>query len=128
MPDTFRDTLLRQITSLQQQIATLEEKLAASKAALCAYDQHSGVGGVAEQPEDASVARFAGVRPFDAIVRVLAEHGGRMDRDALMKVLVDGGATAGKKRGLHNLRISIDVNENLGKLIVDGNTVSLPKP
>lgn len=121
MPDTFRSTLLTQIRAL-------EEKLAAARAALNAYDKHPSIDTKEPEvrPAGATSSRFTGMRPYDAIVRVLAENGGSMDRDDLMKALIEGGAVEGKKRGHHNLRISIDLNESLGKLLVDGTTVSLP--
>lgn len=122
MPDTFRATLLQLIKSLERQ-------LAAARATLQAYDSQPGKIETAPLPDVSgppSTARFRGMRPYDAIVRVLSEHGGAMDRDDLLRELADGGATEGKKRGMHNLRISIEVNESLGKLAVDGSRVALP--
>lgn len=116
MPDSFRDTLLLHIASLKKQ-------LSAAEASLHAYDQVANPPDV--QPTDPAAVRFQGMRPIDAIREALAEHGGRMTREALMQALIDGGATAGKKRGIHNLRISIDVNEKQGKLVVDGDVVSI---
>lgn len=49
-----------------------------------------------------------------------------MNQESLMDTLIASGATLGKKRGRHNLRISLELNTSLGKLIVDGEDVLLP--
>lgn len=115
MPADFREALV-------QEIATLEGRLDALRAALAAYDL-KGTGHMrAQSPSN----RFEGMRPtFRAIEIVLTESGGKMKRSDLMDQLVAGGAIIGKKRGLHNLRISIDDNAALGKLKVSGDDVEL---
>lgn len=121
MPDTFRDILLAHISEI-------ETELSAAKAALSAYDRKATTAGdPADHAGQAPEAKpYARVRPFNAIVSILeAARGGRMNREALMQELVSGGALEGKKRGLHNLRISIDLNAKMGKLRLDGDDVIL---
>jgi len=115
MENPVRKTLLAAVESTRTQLRQYE-------AALKAFDAEQ----VTPIPPSPPESRFAGVRPFDAIVQVLHENHGRMDREHLMDALVAGGATLGKKRGHHNLRISLDLNVKLGKLEIDGSDVVLP--
>jgi hypothetical protein len=115
MENTFRKTL-------SARIEALESELRSVRAALSAYDAETETPLVPASPEN----RFAGVRPlYGAIEQVLRDNGGRMSREGLMEALVAGGATQGKKRGVHNLRISIDTNATLGKLKLEGDDVLL---
>lgn len=115
MENTFRKTLIARIESVRAELRQCE-------AALKAFDAEASAPIDPRLPQN----RFEGVRPFDAIVEVLRENGGRMNQESLMDTLIASGATLGKKRGRHNLRISLELNTSLGKLIVDGEDVLLP--
>lgn len=115
MENTFRKTLIARIESLESELRSV-------RAALSAYDVEIETPLIPPSPEK----RFAGVRPlFPAIAQVLRDNGGRMNREGLMEALIAGGATLHKKRGVHNLRISIDTNMSLGKLKQEGDDVLL---
>ena len=75
---------------------------------------------------DSAESRFLGKEPIKAIRILLAESGGRMNRNRLMEALIAGGATSGKKRGVSNLRISIDLNLQNGNLLGEGDEILLP--
>jgi hypothetical protein len=121
VPTEFRDTIIRKIAQMKAELAALE-------AALAAYDR----GGEEEVTGDSisihglKSNRFADVKPlFRAVNAVLQENGGKMSRTELIRELIDSGATIGKKRGIHNIRISIDTNIALGKLREKGQTIEL---
>lgn len=65
--------------------------------------------------------------PIDAIEQVLQEHGGRMKRDELTDILVEGGLTTGRKRKESNIRISLEKNIRSKRLKEVGDYISLPK-
>jgi hypothetical protein len=112
-------------SALLGKIADSEAELSALRAALDAYD-HAGSSPASSAEPSGPLGRFTGMRPtFRAVEIVLKEHGGRMKRADLVSELVAGGAIVGKKRKEHNLRISIDDNAELGKLILDGDDVVL---
>jgi hypothetical protein len=114
MSAAFRDGILQQINQMESELKSL-------RAALTAYD-NAQPRILADSPE----TRFRGIAPLKAIRTLLKDNGGRMNRDAIIELLVAGGANIGKKRGNHNLRISIEVNIGNGNLIADGNDIVLP--
>ena len=71
--------------------------------------------------------RFFDWRPLDAARVVLEENGGKMKREELVDSIVAGGITHGKKRGLHNIRTSLELNIQTGNLIERVGIIILPK-
>lgn len=94
------------------------------RAALSAYDKSRLKRPSREVEPD---KRFQGRSPIQAIRILLGEAGGKMKRAALMSSLMQGGAALGKKRGEHNLRISIEVNISNGNLVASGDSIALPR-
>jgi hypothetical protein len=70
--------------------------------------------------------RFSRVRPQVAIKMVLNEKGPQT-QEALMRALESGGIALGKKRGLHNSRISIEKTLRTGALQQFGDLIGLPE-
>lgn len=70
--------------------------------------------------------RFYQMRPLTAIKMVLREKGAQT-RDSLVKELVDGGATVGRKRKDSNIRISMDKTLKNGSLQQVGDLIGLPE-
>ncbi len=70
--------------------------------------------------------RFYMRRPLDAVRLLLAESGGSMKRNSLEKALGQGGISVGRKRGDHNVRISINTNVANGNLREATGTIYLP--
>jgi hypothetical protein len=102
------------------QIAALEKQIADLRAALQAVQESKRKLG------DPKMI-FFDARPIDAIRVVLGEHGGRLKRAQLVDELVNGGLVRGKKRGLINIRTSIDLNIANGNLVQEGEYLELPK-
>lgn len=96
---------------LERLIKVKEDELRALKTALRALEQN--------EIKSKSSGRFIDMRPFDAVLILLSENSGRMKRPELEQALMDGGIAVGKKRGHHNVRISIDTNLKLGNLVED---------
>lgn len=118
MVDEFRESLIRKIDDVQGHLGALRN-------ALKAYDKakHGAV-----ESRTAADTRFANMTPtYRAIEIVLRESGGKMTRADLMTSLIDGGAMIGRKRGVHNLRLSIDKNIELGKIFQRGESVEIPR-
>jgi hypothetical protein len=91
---------LDQIEELKKQIAVIES-------ALKAFRQSQRTSGKTDM-------RFYGMRPLYVARDILAKHNGRMERAKMLEIMVAGGITCGKKRGQHNLRISLDTNVKNG--------------
>lgn len=113
---------MESIEALRKEIAALEKLIAARKSAL-----HALLKGESEAGTQS--LRFYGWRPLDAIRVVLRERGESMTRKEIHDVLENGGITKDKKRGAHNIRISIDLNIAEGNLIaLKGDRIGLPEP
>lgn len=106
--------------ALDGEILELQKKLRARIEARKALDRHDPKSGPGLS------GRFTGMRPLNAIRKVLAEHGSSMPEKELTQILIDGGITAGRKRAAHNIRISIDVSEKAGSLIRENGNIGLP--
>lgn len=106
--------------ALRQEIAALKKLIEAREEALRNIQR-------AESSAGAATLRFYMWRPLDAIREVLREHGGKMTRQEIHDALVAGGLTKDRKRGSHNIRISIEKNIVLENLIaVNDEYVALP--
>ena len=106
--------------ALEARIAELRKELSAHEEALRTLQR------VDSYPAETST-RFLKTRPLYAMRKVLKEHGKPMSVEDLINVLLRNGIANGRKRGHHNVRISIEVNEKLGNLIVKEGIVSLPQ-
>lgn len=58
---------------------------------------------------------------------VLQETGRALPQEELTNVLLAGGAATGKKRGKHNIRISIEITLNTGKLKQLNGKIGMPE-
>jgi len=67
--------------------------------------------------------RFYDMRPLNVARDILSKHNGRIERAKMLEIMVAGGITCGKKRGQHNLRISLDTNVKNGNLIQKGDYI-----
>ena len=106
--------------SIQDQIAALEKQAEGLRAILIEVQR-------AKRKHGDPSMRFFDWRPLDAVRTILQENGGRMKRSDLVRVLVEGGLTHAKKRGMANIRISIDLNIENENLIQKGDYIQLPK-
>lgn len=70
--------------------------------------------------------RFYKARPFYAMRAILSEKGAQTQEE-LMKILGDGGIAIGKKRGIHNTRISLEKTLRTGALKKVGDLIGLPE-
>jgi hypothetical protein len=70
--------------------------------------------------------RFYQARPQTCIVTLLRERGPQT-HEQLMKDLQAGGIAIGKKRGMHNPRISIERTLKTGALKKVGNLIGMPE-
>ena len=86
---------------LQAEIEMLAQQIKARKRALIALE-------VADLPVGVN-RRFFGVRPLIAMRTVFQEIGPRIPREEMERILMEGGIAIGRKRGYHNVRISIDL-------------------
>ena len=104
----------------------LEAKIAELRKELSAHEEALRLIQRAESYPPESSTRFLKTRPLYAIRKILRETGKPMAVESLIDVLLRNGIANGRKRGHHNVRISIEVNERLGNLIVKDGMVSLP--
>lgn len=109
-----RAEMIRKIESLKSEIKSYE-------AALQALDRR----GLASRT--GSEMRFYRTRPVDAMRIVLQETGRALPQEELTNVLLAGGAATGKKRGKHNIRISIEITLNTGKLKQLNGKIGMPE-
>ena len=105
--------ILDQIDSLEKQIAMLRTVLVEVQR----FQRKQG------DPK----MRFFDSRPLDAARKILEENRGRMGREEVIRLMVDGGLTHGKKRGMANIQISLDLNIENGNLLQKGKFLELPK-
>jgi hypothetical protein len=70
--------------------------------------------------------RFYQTRPYNAMKIILSENGAQT-QEQLMKALNEGGIAIGKKRGLHNTRISLEKTLKTGALKKVGEFIGLPE-
>lgn len=100
-------------------ISYLEREIHAWTKALQAYDH------IISPNLSSPAMLFYQMRPLVAIKQVLNEKG-PLTQAALIKELVEGGATIGKKRAESNIRISIEKTLGTGALKKIGNLIGLP--
>ncbi len=105
---------------LRREIADLRNEIKARESALDALQKGKAKAGV-------PALRFYQMRPIDGAIAILKENNGRMKRAEVEDILQKGGISIGRKRGRHNIRISIDTNLKLGNLIMIGDDLLLPK-
>jgi hypothetical protein len=110
----IRSEIIRKIEDLKAEVRSYE-------AALLALDR-SGMAKTSG-PD----VRFYQQRPLDAIRVVLRESGHALSQEELTNRLLAGGAAVGKKRGKHNIRISIEMTLASGKLKQIGELLGLPE-
>jgi hypothetical protein len=110
----IRSEIIRKIEDLKTQIKSYE-------AALQALDRNSLAK--LSGPE----MRFYQMRPLDAIRMVLRESGKALAQEELINFLLEGGAATGKKRGRHNIRISIEMTLETGSLKQVNGLIGLPE-
>jgi hypothetical protein len=103
---------LGQIEELEKQIAGLKSNLHALR--------------LDKQKLGDPKLRFFNRKPVDAVRKIIEEKGGKIRRSELVDIMVAGGITVGKKRDLKNIRISLDLNIELGNLIQTGDYIDLP--
>lgn len=70
--------------------------------------------------------RFYQSRPYYAMKTVLSENGAQT-QEQLMKALSEGGIAIGKKRAMHNTRISLEKTLRTGALKKVGDLIGLPE-
>lgn len=70
--------------------------------------------------------RFYRARPLAAIKLTLRQFG-PLTQEALTQHLIAGGITIGKKRGTHNIRLSIEKTLRNGTLQKVGDLIGLPE-
>lgn len=73
-----------------------------------------------------SAMRFYQVRPSTAI-KILLREGGPDTQEALTQKLIDGGVIEGKKRTIHNIRLSFEKVLENGTLKKVGDLIGLPQ-
>jgi hypothetical protein len=110
----IRSEIVRKIEELKAEVRSYE-------AALLALDR-SGIAKTVG-PD----VRFYQMRPLDAIRIVLRESGRALSQEDLTNILLAGGAAMGKKRGKHNIRISIEMTLQNGKLKETDGLIGLPE-
>lgn len=104
--------LLGQIEALEKQIDGLKSNLKAIR--------------IDKQKLGDPKLRFYDWAPVDAARKIIEEKGGKIQRSELVDIMVASGVAVGKKRDLKNIRISLDLNIELGNLIQTGEYIDLP--
>ncbi len=104
---------------LEREIAELEAQIRIRRSALHALQ--SG-----QSKEGDPKLRFYDWRPLDAVLLLIDENGGQIERTRAEDLLLEGGLATGKKRGRHNIRISFDTNLAIGNLIEKDGILSRP--
>jgi hypothetical protein len=87
-------------TALLEAIAEAEQRLKSYKEALKVLNR-------SQLPKGTPTTRFYGWRPLKAFKQLIEEHGGRMERQALLDAAMAGGIAIDRKRSIHNVRISL---------------------
>jgi hypothetical protein len=110
---------------LRKLIEELEEQLRPLKKTLATLDRLAATRDIPLSEE----SKYAGQRPVNVARDILKERGEKIPEDELKKILVDGGITAGKKRGLHNVNVGFRIAYKAGTLTVEGKNklVGLPE-
>jgi hypothetical protein len=105
--------------ALEREITELEEQIRVRRAALA---QLTG------SPIPAARGRFSPpMRPHKAARVYLEETQHAVTQSEIIDALVAGGASDGKKRGRHNIRISLEKCVELGTLIDKDGKLGLPE-
>jgi len=108
-----RDEVILKVEELKKELKTWQKVL-----------QVLDRSGMAERTGTAM--RFYQVRPIIAIKMILRQRGAQT-QEALTKEMVDGGITIGKKRSVHNPRVSIEKTLKNGTLKRVGDLIGLPQ-
>jgi hypothetical protein len=109
---------------LMAEIAELSVELRSRQAALQAFRRVRG--STALEATGNPGTRYVDKRPLVAITEILQERGHGMKQEDLIQAVVDGGGALGKKRGHHNIRISIEISFRIGKLRQVGDSIGMP--
>ena len=109
--------------ALLQHLEELKRSIAGVRQTLRLMDKQERL---AQQQQLRRTYRFFNVRTLHAMRTVLEERGGSMPLENLIQQLINEGAAIGKKRSHHNVRISIEVNEKIGNVLIRDGVVSLP--
>lgn len=109
---------------LTEEIRRLAVELRSHEAALEAFQRASGRATSTALP--AAEMRFVDVRPIVAIKQILSEVGHPMLLEEIMQRALAGGIATGKKRGHHNVRISIEKNLEIGNLVNMDGKIGMP--
>lgn len=121
MSTEFREGLCRAI-------AQLEAELTHMRASLEAYDASQLKTAVKladiEKPRPPDSQRFKGWVPLRAIREVLRENGGRMEKQALIRAIDEGGVNIGKMREA-NPTIAVNTNLRIGNLCEENGYITL---
>jgi hypothetical protein len=109
----LREDIILKLEELKKQTKTYKKLLQVwDKSGL---EQHTG-----------PAMRFYQARPQTAVNTLLREKGPQT-QEQLMKELHAGGIAVGRKRGMHNTRISIEKTLKTGALKQVGNLIGLPE-
>lgn len=108
---------MNSLEALEKEIADLRRQLKARLAARKALQR-------LDPKLEEKRGPYTGKRVINAVREVLAEHGS-MREDELVRLLIEGGITVGRKRDHHNVRISLETSEKLGTITRDGGVVRL---
>jgi hypothetical protein len=110
---------------LRKLIEDLEEQLRPLKKTLATLDKLAAARNIPLSEE----SRYANMRPVNVAKDILKERGEKIPEDELIKTLVDGGITLGKKRGIYNVSVGFRIAYKAGTLTVEGKNrlVGLPE-
>jgi hypothetical protein len=104
------------LDDLDRQIERVEAQLKLLKSARAAHKKLVDM----PQGEDSPSIRFYNMRPLIAARQILTEHEKPMLLDELRQILIDGGITIGKKRGVHNINKGIEISVGINELTSTG--------
>jgi hypothetical protein len=112
------DDLDRQIERMEAQLKLLKSLRAGHKKLV---DMPQG--------ESSPATRFYNMRPLIAVRQILTERGKPIPLDELRQILIEGGITIGKKRGVHNINKGIEISVGIDELTSTGKNelIGLPE-
>jgi hypothetical protein len=111
--------------TLRKLIEDLEEQLRPLKKTLATLDRLAAVRDIPLSEE----SRYVNMRPMDVAKDILKMRGEKIPEQELKEMLIAGGITLGKKRGIHNVNVGFRIAYKAGTLTVEGKNrlVGLPE-